>query len=187
MANKFILYIIITFLLCSRNIIAQNTERSSDLDKSVSSYNNVFKDNPNLHQIAPDFKSKTISGEVFQLSSTTSKVVLINFWIRGCPSCIKEMSDLNRIRKEYEDKAVTMLSIYVSPEENLDKNVEVDFPLIANAKDIAETYGVKYFPQTFIIDKSKKITDILPYVVMRSTNDPDYNFKLLKRHIEKNL
>ena len=50
------------------------------------------------------------------LSSFRGKVVLINLWQSGCPPCIAEIPDLNKVQSEFAGQGFVLLSI--TPEDS---------------------------------------------------------------------
>ncbi|MDZ7647241.1 MAG: TlpA disulfide reductase family protein [Cytophagales bacterium] len=59
---------------------------------------------------APDFISKTITGELISLTELKGKVVVINFWFTSCAPCITEMPTLNRLVEEFKYKDVVFIA-----------------------------------------------------------------------------
>jgi peroxiredoxin len=58
-----------------------------------------------------DFTLKDINGKKVTLSSLKGKIVLINFWSSQCPTCTKEMQDLDLIYTHYAPQGLVVLSI----------------------------------------------------------------------------
>lgn len=71
-------------------------------------------------QVAPDFSFKLVdSDEDRSLGDYRGEVVLLNFWATWCPPCLKEMPDLNRLYKEYEDQGLRVITISDEPRDEL--------------------------------------------------------------------
>lgn len=60
---------------------------------------------------APDFEVSNLSGDTVRLSKLGAKVVLIDFWFRGCPPCHQLRPDLNELQKTYGEEGFVVLSI----------------------------------------------------------------------------
>src|SRR5690606_15334260 len=48
------------------------------------------------------------NGDTINLSELKGKVVLLDFWYRGCLPCIKAIPELNELQKEFEDDLVVI-------------------------------------------------------------------------------
>jgi peroxiredoxin len=58
-----------------------------------------------------DFTLKDLNGKKYTLSALKGKIVLINFWSTQCPTCLKEMQDLDLIFTHFESQGLVILSI----------------------------------------------------------------------------
>ena len=87
---------------------------------------------------------------------------MINFWFAACSPCRKEIPDLNKLVKKYQNNtSVVFLGLSTDNEDVLSKflnEFEFNYQMIANAKSIAENFKVMVYPTNFIIDKNGIIT-----------------------------
>ncbi|GGB65669.1 thioredoxin [Flavobacterium suaedae] len=54
----------------------------------------------------PDLELKLHNDEVLNLSELKGKVVLLDFWYRGCAPCLEAMPELIKLQKEFKDDLV---------------------------------------------------------------------------------
>ncbi len=109
---------------------------------------------------APNFSLKSLDGKVVELQETKGKYILINFWFTTCPPCIKEIPDLNRLKRQYRNKNIEFWAITFSEEQKVrDFLVEhpFAFDVFADAKDITKIYEIASYPSTILIDPNGKI------------------------------
>jgi thiol-disulfide isomerase/thioredoxin len=112
---------------------------------------------------APDWKLKDLEGNASTLKQYQGKVVLLDFWYRGCPWCIRAMPRLNKLAEDFAGKPVQVLGM------NIDKSIadarfvvdklKLVYPNL-RALDIPKLYGVTGYPTLFIIDQKGTIRDV---------------------------
>ena len=94
-------------------------------------------------------------------SDLNGKVVLLEFWIKNCSYCITSVPHLNRLKETFKGKEVAVISLNVYDSENeIEQFVElhnISYPVLKNARPVAEEFGVYAYPALFIIDKSGTI------------------------------
>ena len=66
----------------------------------------------------PDWDATDIAEDVQSLKQYRGKVILLDFWYRGCSSCIRTMPEIKRLAKHFEDEPVVVLGV------NVDKRAE---------------------------------------------------------------
>lgn len=111
---------------------------------------------------APDFELPDGDGKPVRLSSFRGKTVILNFWTTTCQPCMEEMpsiAELARIAHGRKDLVVVTVSTDENPAAARDTlrvllNGEPPFPVLFDpeAKVVADKYGTKLFPETWIID-----------------------------------
>ena len=60
----------------------------------------------NNAQTLPDFELKLHDGKMLKTSELKGKVVLFDFWYRGCAGCIEAIPDLIALQEEFKDGLV---------------------------------------------------------------------------------
>ena len=115
---------------------------------------------------APDFSLNTFSGEEFRLSELNNgESLVINFWYPSCPPCRKEMPHFQAVWEGLDGQNIRFLGLFVpkgfdtesEAKEFVDElGLTFDFATDKGA-EVAEEYGVEYFPNTFFINEDGRI------------------------------
>jgi thiol-disulfide isomerase/thioredoxin len=108
-----------------------------------------------LDKPAADWELKDLAGRAHKLADYRGKVVVLDFWYRGCGWCIKAMPQIVRVADHFKDKPVVILGM--NTDRNLDDARFVEQKMKLNyanlqAIGIPEKYGVRGFPTLIIID-----------------------------------
>lgn len=99
-------------------------------------------------------------------SKLKGKVILLEFWFKGCGGCILAIPDLNKIKTRFEKDEFKIYGIeYLDnyPKEVLQKYIKdqnIQFPNLYKGKTVASNYGIRSAPTFMIIDKNGRIIDI---------------------------
>jgi peroxiredoxin len=113
-------------------------------------------------RIAPDFELPDMNGNLVRLSSYRGKTVILNFWTKTCRPCLEEMpaiADLAKVTRQRNDMVVITVSTDQGPDDVRDTlqvalNEEPPFLVLFDPESevVADRYGTKLFPETWIID-----------------------------------
>ena len=118
---------------------------------------------PGRIQTAKPFEVATPGGATLSLADFRGRVVLLNFWATWCGPCKEEMPAMERLWRGNKDRGFVMVGV------SLDSNPKVVPPFIAQYKltfpialdskmDVANTYGVRALPTSFIVDREGRMT-----------------------------
>ncbi len=113
---------------------------------------------------APNFSVKDLKDRSFELQGHRGEKVLLMFSIIRCSYCQLALEHLNQEDYELSDKVT---ALYINPAEkqkdviDYTNRVMIPFPVISNAKEVGDTYGVAGFPCFFLIDEKGKIEKIV--------------------------
>ena len=112
---------------------------------------------------APVWSLPGLDGRQHSLKDYRDKVVILDFWYRGCPWCIRAMPRLNELAREYQDKPVAVIGM------NIDRDT-VDARFVVQKLGLSYTnvlgseeykkYRVHGFPTLILIDGHGVIRDI---------------------------
>jgi len=114
---------------------------------------------PNRQQQAKDFNVAALEGGKVRLADLRGKVVFLNLWATWCPPCKEEMPAMERLWQRYKGRGLVVIALSMDA-----SGAKVVKPFIEQAKytyrvgldpkmEIAELYGARSVPSTFIIDR----------------------------------
>ena len=107
--------------------------------------------------MAKDFSLTDLNGKQVKLSRLKGKAVVLNFWFTGCPPCVEEIPQLNKLTSIYNKSRVKFLAVTFDKSEvvrNFQKDHDFNFQLLTDAKNVIDDYGINLFPSTLVIDNS---------------------------------
>jgi peroxiredoxin len=112
---------------------------------------------------AAAWELRGLDGKTHTLTEYRGKVVVLDFWYRGCGWCIKAMPQINALAGQFEGRPVAVLGM------NTDRN-EADAKFVSDAmglkyatlraEGIPEKYGVQGFPTLILIDPEGTVRDV---------------------------
>jgi thiol-disulfide isomerase/thioredoxin len=118
-----------------------------------------FVRNPDL---APDLKTKDLSGKELSLEVYKGKVVLLNFWATWCGPCRAEIPSLIRIQEAYKDRLqIIGMDVDDDDEEQLRAFVKaqgINYPVGITSVPVRLAYGgIAALPTVFVINQDSKV------------------------------
>jgi cytochrome c biogenesis protein CcmG/thiol:disulfide interchange protein DsbE len=128
---------------------------------------------PEVGDQAPDFSLDLFDGYFgefddgsVRLADLRGRVVVVNFWASWCTPCRVEARDLEQIWQDYQDSGVVFIG--VDHKDTMPKALSYlkEFDITyANGLDgrgliTDNAYHIAGVPETFVIDRSGKITSI---------------------------
>ncbi len=123
-------------------------------------------DNVKVGDAVPSFKLEKSSGAVAS-NDLKGKVVLINFFATWCPSCVKELPQLQaKIWNKYKDNSNFELLVVgrEHSEEELAKFTKDKYTMPFYPDEVRKTYKLfaeNTIPRNYILDKDGKIVYML--------------------------
>lgn len=115
---------------------------------------------PAVGKPAAAFELPQWNGKRLHLKDLKGKVVLLNFWDFGCPSCNLEVKHLQRLHDKHQSKGLRVVGIAeLDPDPEKVKQFmeqyEATYPVLIDAKQaVAKKYQVSAHPTTVIIDRA---------------------------------
>lgn len=121
---------------------------------------------PGGAQKAVDFQVKLFNGGEFQMSEEIGRrAVVLNFWFPSCPPCRAEMPDFEEAWRDLQGEDVRFLGLFVPRGLDSEKDARdfvqelgLTYDVATDTRaEIADAYGLKYYPTTIFIDKSGRV------------------------------
>jgi len=96
-----------------------------------------------------------LDGKPVKLADFKGKVLVLDYWYRGCFWCVRSMPQLNELAEHYKGKPVAILGMNID-EDDADahfviKKMGLKYPTI-RAGSTRKDYGVSAFPTILILD-----------------------------------
>jgi thiol-disulfide isomerase/thioredoxin len=106
---------------------------------------------------APDLRLPLLDGGTEDLVRERGKVVLLNFWATWCVPCREEMPELQRLADDLREQPFTLLTIDLGEDSQaiaaFRQDLGLRLPVLLDEDgDVAQSYGVRALPATFLID-----------------------------------
>ena len=106
---------------------------------------------------APELRLPLLDGGTRDLAGERGKVVLLNFWATWCGPCREEMPELQRLADDLHEQPFTLLTIDLEEDSHaivaFRQDLGLRLPVLMDEDgDVAQSYGVRALPATFLID-----------------------------------
>ncbi|HSO57378.1 MAG TPA: redoxin domain-containing protein [Paenisporosarcina sp.] len=167
--KKTILIVVITLmvswtvfdLINSKKETANQENTTNKEDTSIEETAGSEETGLAIGNVAPDFELTTLEGETARLSDYRGQRVFVNFWATWCPPCRAEMPDMQKLY-EQTDVDVEILAVNLQESEDVVSEFVNDFgltfPILMDTNsDVADTYQVRAYPTSYMIDSSGRI------------------------------
>jgi thiol-disulfide isomerase/thioredoxin len=115
-----------------------------------------------LNQPSAEWETTDLDGKAHALKDYRGKIVVLDFWYRGCGFCVMAMPQMKQLADQYRGKPVVIFGMNTDEKEEDAKFVVEKMGLnYANlkAKGLPEKYGVRGFPTLIIIDEEGVVRD----------------------------
>lgn len=107
------------------------------------------------------FSTRDINGNKIKLKELRGKVVVLNFWFIGCPACMQEIPELNKLVDDYKSNP-NVVFLALALDENYDlkkflKTTPFNYDIIGGGRYIADYYKINLYPTSVVLDKEGKV------------------------------
>jgi peroxiredoxin len=116
-----------------------------------------------VNKRAKDWQAGDFAGGKHALKDYRKKVVIMDFWYRGCPWCVMAFPQVKKLASYYQGQPVAVLGMNIDQDESDARSVIEKAGLTyANLKaaEIAKDYGIRGYPHLVIIDQKGMIRDV---------------------------
>jgi len=106
---------------------------------------------------------KDLDGRSHSLAQCRGKVLVLDFWYRGCGWCMRAIPQVKKLAAHYRDKPVAVFGANNDQDEKdarfVVKEMALDYPVL-RSMDMPQRYGVTGFPTLVIVDQEGKVADV---------------------------
>ncbi len=126
---------------------------------------------PPVGSKAPEISLPNNNGEMVKLSSLIGKVVIIDFWASWCRPCREANKHMKSIYAKYKAQGLEVYGISIDDNERAWKNaikqdniswLQVIDKEAAHGNELTQTWGIRYIPSTFLIDRNGNVVAVEP-------------------------
>ena len=111
-----------------------------------------------MNNPVPDVSAKDMDGRTHHLSEYRGKVLVLDFWYRGCGWCIRSMPQLREIADDFKDQPVQLIGMNTDREPANAKFVidamKLNYLTLRIDQDTVEKFHVNGFPSLLVVDRS---------------------------------
>ena len=112
---------------------------------------------------APGFSLPDSKTQEHDLADYRGKVVILDFWYRGCGWCVRAMPQMKQIATHFKDQPVAVIGMNTDRNEDdarfVIKKMGLNYTNL-KAEGLPEKYKVQGFPTLLIIDQAGIVRDI---------------------------
>ena len=111
---------------------------------------------------APSFRLPSLSGEPVALKDLRGRRVLLYFFAPWCKVCDLSISNLNWVRKLWDEESVSIFAVALSykdlqsVEAFLERNT-LNVPVLLGNRELLNSYRISAFPTIYVLNESGDI------------------------------
>lgn len=113
-------------------------------------------------QPAPAWMAADFDDRVHSLKGYRGKVVVLDFWYRGCGWCVKAMPKLKALAGRFAEKPVVVLGANIDPDEEdarlVIRAMDLPYPNLRAAR-LPDQFGIRGYPTVIVIDREGVIRE----------------------------
>ena len=112
---------------------------------------------------AYDFTATDLDGKPHKLSEYRGKVVVLDFWYRGCGWCIRAMPTMKQVADDFRNKPVVIIGLNtdrnVADAKFVDDAMGLNYPVWRIDRTTVDRFHIRAFPSMLLIDGGGTIRD----------------------------
>ena len=117
-----------------------------------------------LNKPAPTWLLADLTGANHSLDEYRGKVVVLDFWYRGCGWCMRAMPEMKQLAADFAGKPVAVLGMNTDSDPADPKFVVnafgLTYPILHTSQDLVQQYHVRGFPTVVVIGPDGTVQDI---------------------------
>lgn len=145
---------------------------TTELDKMLSKHDRVvkfFKQEAQhvaglIGKPATEWTLKDLAGRSHALADYRGKVVLMDFWYRGCGYCVEAMPELAKVSDDFKNEPFVILGMNSDEDEKdarfVADKMHLNYATTLHGPKIPDKYGVHAFPTFILIDRAGIARDV---------------------------
>jgi peroxiredoxin len=103
-----------------------------------------------------------VNGTEIDISDFREKIVFLNFWATWCPSCVTEMSSMEKLHRKLKEKDFAMVAVSIQDSSAevkrfFNQNQLTYTALLDSTGKTVPGFGIRAIPTTLLLDKSGRI------------------------------
>lgn len=130
-------------------LIKRNDEMKSYLDDTAGRLTKLFNH-------PAEWSARDWDGGEWSHQKLRGKVVVMDFWYRGCGWCMYAMPQVRQLAIDFKDQPVVVLGMNTDAKEEdarlVIKELDMQYPQVRSS-EVAQKLGIQAFPTTMIIDQ----------------------------------
>ncbi len=120
---------------------------------------NGWKSRDALSGNLSEFSGKLLDGTIFTLADYAGEPMLFHFWATWCPICGLQKDSIQSISQDYPVISIASWSEGKTAVNTYMQQNHLTFPvMLDNSGTLAQTFGVKGVPASFILNRQGEIT-----------------------------
>ncbi|MEX2315957.1 MAG: TlpA disulfide reductase family protein [Pirellulales bacterium] len=113
---------------------------------------------------AANWDTTDLDGKPHRLADYAGKVVVLDFWYRGCGWCIRAMPQLNQVAEDFAGQPVALLGMNTDSKledaKFVEEAMQLKYRSLRVDDEFPKKYGVSGFPTFIVIDGSGTVRDL---------------------------
>jgi thiol-disulfide isomerase/thioredoxin len=112
--------------------------------------------------LAPDWELLSVKNKKINLTALRGKLVLIDFFYKGCFPCILTFPALQSLHQKYRAKGLMVIGI--NPVDRKEDDIPsfllkhgVTYPVLFSGQEIENDYHISGYPTLYLIDKNGRV------------------------------
>jgi thiol-disulfide isomerase/thioredoxin len=113
---------------------------------------------------AADWEARNLEGQLHSLKEYRGKIVILDFWYRGCGWCIRAMPQIKGLVADFQGQPVVVLGMNTDTDaadaQFVVEKAGLNYATLKVGQDLPNKYGVPGFPTLVIIDQRGNVHDL---------------------------